>query len=205
MDLNKESQLWSSGYKLIAGIDEAGRGPLAGPVVAACVVLKENFSLDSELLKAVKDSKKLKAKTRQELFTKIKQEALAVEIGVVSHQTIDKINILEASFLAMRRALEKINPQPDFILVDGKFKIPKIMTPQEAVIDGDNKLFAIAAASIIAKVSRDYLMEEYDKKYPLYNFKQHKGYGTKHHLEKLKEHGPCPIHRLSFRHVKKED
>jgi ribonuclease HII len=202
LNLDKEKELMAQGYKFIAGVDEAGRGPLAGPVVAACVIIDENFNLDDDDLKLINDSKKLTAKMREKLFHTIKIKALAVEIGVCSHEVIDDINILQASFLAMRKALEKAKVKPDFILTDGKFKIPKIITSQEAIIGGDAKIFTIAAASIIAKVSRDYLMQELDKKYPEYLFAQHKGYGTKLHLDKLIEHGPCPIHRRSFAPVK---
>jgi len=201
LGLDKEQALFAAGYQFIAGIDEAGRGPLAGPVVAACVVLDNNFSLDDDL-KLIQDSKKLSAAQREKLFGVIKAKALAVAIGVVGHRKIDEINILQATFLAMRQALDQLEIKPDYVLVDGKFKIPKIITAQEAVINGDSLIFSIAAASIIAKVSRDYLMTEFDKKYPLYNFAQHKGYGTKLHLDQLLAHGPSPIHRRSFAPVK---
>ncbi len=201
MDLEKEKLLFKNGHKLIAATDEAGRGPLAGPVVSACVTIDENFVITPELEK-IRDSKKLSAKQRQILFPIIKQSVRAVEIGICSNEEIDKINVLQASFLSMRRALNKIktNPElkPDIILVDGKFKIPKIETPQEAIISGDNLVFSIAMASIIAKVSRDFIMEEMHKKYPLYCFDKHKGYGTKLHMEMISLYGPCPIHRLSF-------
>ena len=198
LDLETENNYFKLGYKFVAGVDEAGRGPLAGPVVAAAVVIDENFKLEPEDLKLVKDSKKLSARQRERLFTLIKENAQAVEIGMVNNQTIDKINILQASFLAMRRALKNLKVPADYVLVDGSFKIPKITQNQSAIIKGDSKVWAIAAASIIAKVSRDWLMQEFDKKHPQYNFAQHKGYGTKLHLEKIKEYGPCPIHRLSF-------
>lgn len=197
MNLNKEQQLFSQGYKLIAATDEAGRGPLAGPVVSACVIIDENFVITPELEK-IRDSKKLSAKQRQILFPIIKKSVKAVEIGICDNEVINKINILQASFLSMRRALNKIDLKPDIILVDGKFKIPKIDVPQEAIISGDNTVFSIAMASIIAKVSRDFLMEEFHKKYPLYCFDKHKGYGTKLHMEMISLYGPCPIHRLSF-------
>lgn len=197
MDLNKEQQLFSQGYKLIAATDEAGRGPLAGPVVSACVIIDEGFVITPELEK-IRDSKKLSAKQRQILFPIIKKSVKAVEIGICDNEVVDKINILQASFLSMRRALNKIDLKPDIVLVDGKFKIPKIDTPQEAIISGDNTVFSIAMASIIAKVSRDFIMEEMHKKYPLYCFDKHKGYGTKLHMEMISLYGPCPIHRLSF-------
>lgn len=202
MEINKEKEIFSAGYKLIAGVDEAGRGPLAGPVVAACVVIDNTFVIDEELA-LVADSKKLSAKRREKLFSLIKERALAVEIGICSHELIDKINILQASFEAMRRALKRLDCQPDFVIVDGSFKIPKINQEQEAVIGGDHLVWTVAAASIIAKVSRDYMMAEYHKLYPQYDFAKHKGYGTKLHLEKIKEFGPCPIHRLSFRPIRK--
>ena len=198
LDLETEKQIFASGYRLIGGIDEAGRGPLAGPVVAACVVIGPDFKIDDEDLKLVADSKKLSAKRREKLFGVIKNKALAVEIGVVNNKVIDRVNILQSAFLAMRQALERLSLQPDYVLVDGNLKIPQLKQEQSAIIDGDAKVFAIAAASIIAKVSRDWLMLEADKKYPEYEFARHKGYGTKRHLEKIKEFGPCPLHRLSF-------
>ena len=199
LELTWENRLVAKGYKLIGGVDEAGRGPLAGPVVAACVVFDFSRPISLELAK-VNDSKKLSAKVRQELFGAIKREAAAVSVAAVSHAVIDKINILQATFLAMRQAITKLETQPDFVLVDGKFVIPKLVAiKQEAIIDGDAQVFCIAAASIMAKVTRDWLMGEYDKKFPGYNFSQHKGYGTKEHLARIKALGPCPIHRLSFK------
>jgi ribonuclease HII len=205
LNLETESKYFKQGYKLVGGVDEAGRGPLAGPVVAACVVIDSNFKIDSAELEMVADSKKLSAKKREKLFGLIKEKALAVEIGIVDNITIDKINILQASFLAMRRAIKKLKIEPEYILVDGNFKIPKLEKPQTAIIGGDAKVWTIAAASIIAKVSRDWLMSEIDKQYPEYLFSQHKGYGTKLHLEKIKEYGPCPIHRMSFAPIRKEN
>lgn len=197
LDLAKEKSIFSKGYKVIAGVDEAGRGPLCGPVVAAAVALGPDFIITPDLEK-VADSKKLSAKRREQLFSHIKEAALSVQISVVSNTVIDRINILQASFLAMRNSLAKLIVPPDFVLVDGKMKIPQLNIAQEAIIDGDAKIFAIAAASIIAKVSRDYLMTELDKQYPLYGLAKHKGYGTKAHLEALAKYGPCPIHRVSF-------
>lgn len=202
LDLQTEQDFFNLGYKLIGGVDEAGRGPLAGPVVAACVVIDKNFRIDSEELALVADSKKLTAKKREKLFSIIKEKALAVEIGLADNTEIDKINILQASFLAMRRAIRKLSIQPDYILVDGNFRIPKLDKSQTAIIGGDAKVFCIAAASIIAKVSRDWLMGEIDKKYPQYEFIKHKGYGTKRHLELIAQHGPCPQHRFSFAPLK---
>ena len=202
LDLKTEQQFFKLGYKLIGGVDEAGRGPLAGPVVAACVVIDSNFKIDNDDLALVADSKKLSAKKREKLFSIIREKVLAVEIGVVDNLTIDKINILQSSFLAMRRAIKKLKIEPDYILVDGNFKIPKLEKSQTAIIGGDAKVFCIAAASIIAKVSRDWLMTEIDKQYPEYEFAKHRGYGTKAHFAKIAELGPCPIHRFSFSPIK---
>jgi ribonuclease HII len=202
LDLKTEQQYFDLGYEFIGGVDEAGRGPLAGPVVAACVVIGRDFKIDDEDLEMINDSKKLTAKKREKLFGIIKAKALAVEIGVVDNEIIDKINILQASFLAMRRAIKKLKIAPSYILTDGKFKIPKLETPQTAIIGGDAQVWTIAAASIIAKVSRDWLMSEMDKEYPEYLFAKHKGYGTKLHMEKILAHGPCPIHRRSFEPLK---
>lgn len=204
LDLQTEQDFFSLGYNLIGGVDEAGRGPLAGPVVAACVVIDKNFKIDSEDLALVADSKKLSAAKREKLFGIIKEHVLAVEIGVADNLEIDKINILQASFLAMRRAIKKLAVQPDYVLVDGSFKIPKLDKSQTAIIGGDAKVFCIAAASIIAKVSRDWLMSEIDKKYPQYEFVKHKGYGTKRHMELIAEYGPCPLHRFSFAPLKEK-
>lgn len=202
LGLKTEEKFFALGYNLIGGVDEAGRGPLAGPVVAACVVIGPDFKIEPGDLELVADSKKLSAKKREKLFGLIKAKALAVEIGVVDNIIIDKINILQASFLAMRRAIKKLAVAPDYIILDGGFKIPKLDKPQTAIIKGDATVWTIAAASIIAKVSRDWLMGEMDKKYPEYCFAKHKGYGTKLHLEKIAAYGPCPIHRFSFRPLK---
>jgi ribonuclease HII len=202
LNLETEKKFFQLGYRLIGGVDEAGRGPLAGPVVAACVVIDANFKIDRSDLELVTDSKKLSAKKREKLFKLIKDKALAVEIGVVDSRTIDKINILQASFLAMRRAISRLPVAPDYVILDGTFKIPKFNLPQTAIVKGDATVFTIAAASIIAKVSRDWLMTEFDKKYPAYQFAKHKGYGTKLHLNALAAHGPCPIHRQSFAPVR---
>lgn len=204
LNLETESKYFELGHKYVGGVDEAGRGPLAGPVVAACVVIDSNFKIDSAELELIADSKKLSPKKREMLFGIIKEKALAVEIGIVDNLTIDKINILQASFLAMRRAINKLKIEPDYILVDGNFKIPKLEKPQTAIIGGDAKVWAIAAASIIAKVSRDWIMSEIDKQYPEYEFGKHKGYGTKLHIEKITTFGPCPIHRFSFAPIRKQ-
>lgn len=185
--------------KEIIGVDEAGRGPLAGSVVAAAVKLKRY----SEELQEINDSKKLSEKKREKLFDII-MENFEVGIGVANSNEIDEINILNATFLAMRRALEelkkkvKINEESTLILVDGNFKIREYSGKQEAVIKGDAKSLSIAAASIIAKVTRDRMLVEEDKNYPEYGFAKHKGYGTKAHREALLKYGACPIHRKSF-------
>ena len=182
------------------GAVAAGRGPLAGPVVAACIVFNDTISINNELL-GINDSKKLSAKKREELFELIKNNFIEVGVGICDHQTIDRINILQATFLAMKKALSAVKSRPEFLLIDGSLKLPNCSTPQQAIIKGDGKVFSIAAASIIAKVTRDRIMLEMDKLYPNYEFKRHKGYGTKLHLERIKQFGPCPIHRLSFNRV----
>ncbi len=203
IELETENKYFAKGLKYIAGVDEAGRGPLAGPVVAACVVIDSSFKIDSDDLMLIADSKKLSSKKREMLFPKIKESVLAVEISVINNDSIDKINVLRAALLAMKKAINKLDIKPDIVLVDGNQKIRDFEIMQETIIDGDQKVWTIAAASIIAKVSRDYLMKEFANIYPAYGFEKHKGYGTKFHLEKLNELGPCPIHRKSFAPVKK--
>jgi len=210
LDLNEEQGLFRRGYKLVAGIDEAGRGPLAGPVVAACVIIKAGFVLDrikelkikNKNLFLIRDSKKLSEKKREELFDVITEEFAEVGVGVCDHETIDRINILEATFLAMKKAIGALKQKPDFILVDGRAKIPNSSYSQKAIIRGDELIFSIAAASIIAKVTRDRIMKKMDSLYPDYAFCKHKGYGTELHLERLRRFGPSPIHRRSFGPVK---
>lgn len=202
LNLYTESLLFKKGYNFVVGVDEAGRGPLAGPVVAACVLIPKGFILKSKNLKFIGDSKKLTKKQREFLFEKIKNELPEYGVGICDSNSIDKINILQASFLAMKYAIGALKNKPDFIAVDGNFIIPNISTKQQAIIKGDEKVFSIAAASILAKVTRDILMMEFHEKYPQYNFDKHKGYGTKLHLEMLKKYGPCPIHRTSFKPVK---
>ncbi|MBI5484313.1 MAG: ribonuclease HII [Deltaproteobacteria bacterium] len=184
------------GYLHIAGVDEAGRGPLAGPVTAAAVILPEGMHISG-----VDDSKKLTSKKREQLFDVIMSKALAVGIGTAAPEVIDRINILQATRLAMLKAVELLSPQPDYILIDG---ITLIDSPilQKTVIKGDSLSLSIAAASIIAKVSRDRLMVEMDTLYPGYGFAGHKGYGSASHLEAIRRLGPCPIHRLTFGGVK---
>lgn len=201
MDLNEEKKIFSQGYKIIGALDEAGRGPLAGPVVAACVIFNANISINNDLI-AVNDSKKLSEKVRQFLFAAIKQNFIEVGVGICDHKTIDRINILQAAFLAMKKAISSVKNKPDFIIIDGSAKLPNCSIPQKVYVKGDERLFTIAAASIIAKVTRDKIMREMARIYPNYDFDKHKGYGTKLHLDKLKQHGPCPIHRLSFKGVK---
>ncbi len=180
------------GYKLIAGIDEAGRGPLAGPVVASAVILPKN-----ELIQGIDDSKKLSEKKRDELYEKIKETAIDIGIGIVDNKTIDEINIFNATKLAMKRAIQSMEVKPDFMLIDA-LELADINIRQRGIIKGDSKSISIAAASIIAKVTRDRIVKEYDIEYPEYNFSKHKGYGTKEHYEALKTYGATPVHRMSF-------
>ena len=192
-DFSCENEARSKGYKLVCGVDEAGRGPLAGPVCAAAVILPDNCEIEG-----LNDSKKISEKKREALFDIIKEKAISYSIAYGSLEEIEEYNILEATYLAMNRAIEGLNTKADFALIDGN-RVPKgIKIPCETVVKGDSKSCSIAAASILAKVTRDRLMLEYDKKYPQYLFAQHKGYGTKAHYEAIKQHGVCEIHRLSF-------
>ena len=192
-DFSCENEARSKGYKLVCGVDEAGRGPLAGPVCAAAVILPDNCEIEG-----LNDSKKISEKKREALFDIIKEKAIAYSIAYGSLEELEEYNILEATYLAMNRAIEGLNTKADFALIDGN-RVPKgIKIPCETVVKGDSKSCSIAAASILAKVTRDRLMLEYDKKYPQYLFAQHKGYGTKAHYEAIKQHGVCEIHRLSF-------
>jgi len=187
-----ELELKQKGFILIAGIDEAGRGPLAGPVVAGAVIMPDGYKND-----LIKDSKKLSPMQREQLYIEIKNTALSYSVGVCTAGEIDKIGILNAAKLAMRKAVLSLDPRPDFIVIDA-VAINVTDIPQVAIIKGDDKVFSIAAASIIAKVHRDHLMHGYHKKYPQYGFNEHMGYGTEKHLKAIKEFGPCPIHRMSF-------
>lgn len=180
------------GYRHIAGLDEAGRGPLAGPVVAAAVVLPRRCSL-----LGLNDSKQVGESDRVRLFAEIVRRATGVGIGAATEAEIDRLNILQATRLAMRRALQALPLQPDFLLLDA-ITLSGLSVPQRSIIKGDGLSSSIAAASIIAKVTRDRLMVEYHRWYPQYNFAEHKGYGTPEHLRLLREHGPCAIHRRSF-------
>ncbi|GJQ19892.1 MAG: ribonuclease HII [Bacteroidia bacterium] len=193
MTLDIERHYWNQGLTRIAGVDEAGRGPLAGPVVAAAVMFPEGLSIEG-----VDDSKKLPEKKREQLLTVIERKAVSIGVGVVDHETIDKVNILQASILAMRIAVEKLVPMPEIVLADGN-SFNHDTLKFENLIDGDARCFSIAAASIVAKVTRDKLMEEYDKLYPQYGFARHKGYCTREHLEAIKHLGFCDIHRKSFK------
>ncbi len=192
--LDFERKLWQSGIAKIAGVDEVGRGPLAGPVVAAAVIFPKG-----EQIAGVNDSKLVSENRREELFEIIQQKALAIGIGQVNAQEIDKINILEATKKAMKIAIGKCNPQPEYLLIDGNQGLP--IYPQKTVIKGDQKSHSIAAASIIAKVTRDKIMLKYHEIFPEFGFDTHKGYGTKSHCEKIAEVGASPIHRASFRRV----
>jgi len=181
------------GYQFVAGVDEAGRGPLAGPVVAAAMVLPMDV-----ILEGLDDSKKLSPAKRDELFPKIQK--MIHGIAVVSPEVIDEINILQAARLAMKQAVEKLSSVPDLLLIDGNQKIDSSIE-QWAIVKGDAKSISIAAASVLAKVTRDRIMEDYHRLYPQYEFARHKGYGTKLHRDLIAEHGPCPIHRRTFRGV----
>lgn len=192
-----EKRLWKQGWELVAGVDEVGRGPLAGPVVAACVILPKNF-----FLPGVDDSKKLTKIKREKLFEQIIEDAVEVGIGIVREKTIDRLNILNASLKAMWKAVKKLDTFPQLVLVDGNQKIPNLPFPQMPIVKGDSKSMSIASASIVAKVTRDKIMLKYHKKYPEFCFADNKGYSTKSHLEALKEFGPCKIHRRSFKTIK---
>ena len=187
-----ENDCYAGGFDLICGVDEAGRGPLAGPVCAAAVILPRGL-----VIPGLNDSKKLTDKRRRELFDIIVAEAEAYGIAFASEQEIDEINILQATFLAMERAVSQLSVKPDLALVDGN-RAPKLPIPVKTVVKGDSLSANIAAASILAKVTRDRLLEELDETYPAYGFSVHKGYGTKRHYEALRENGPCPVHRMTF-------
>ena len=191
-DFSIEKQKIDSGFKYVCGIDEAGRGPLCGPVVAAACILPVDVDIPK-----LNDSKKLSPKVRMELFELIKEKAIAYSIGYGDVEEIDRINILEATLLAMRRAVEGLEIKPDYLLVDGNI-FRDFDVPGESVIKGDAVSSSIAAASILAKVTRDLLCDELDALYPEYGIKNHKGYGTKVHIEALRKYGPAPIHRKQF-------
>ncbi|MFC1678378.1 ribonuclease HII [Patescibacteria group bacterium] len=202
LNLDCEKRIFSRGVGLLGALDEAGRGPLAGPVVAVCVVINPKKHIDNHQLRDVKDSKKMTENRREELFNFIYDFFDEVGVGICDHKTIDRINVLEASFLAMKKAIGFVRTKPNYVILDGQHRIPNFSISQEAIIKGDESVFSIASASIIAKVTRDRIMRDMHELYPEYSFDQHKGYGTKLHLERLGQHGPCPIHRKSFRPVK---
>jgi ribonuclease HII len=191
-----EKEAAAKGCRDIAGIDEAGRGPLAGPVVSAAVILPASFQNSD-----INDSKKLSAKKRQQLYNIIYTHAVSIGIGIVDPIEIDRINILQASLLAMAMAVKNLDPQPDYLLVDGKFPISSNL-PQRPIVKGDASSISIAAASIVAKVSRDRLMQKYHHYYPEFDFPKHKGYPTRVHREAIQKFGCSPIHRKSFKGVK---
>jgi ribonuclease HII len=187
-----ERELLRRGYRLVAGVDEVGRGCLAGPVVAAAAILPEDF-----LLPGLDDSKRLDAESRERLDREMRRRAVAIGVGHVEAAEIDERNILRASLLAMRQAVEALSPEPEVLLVDA-VTIPGVRRPQLPVVHGDALCASIAAASIVAKVHRDRLLEPLARRYPVYGFERHKGYGTAEHWEALRRYGPCPEHRLSF-------
>ena len=190
--LEYENKALNNGYKYVCGVDEAGRGPLAGPVCAAAVILPEGLMIDG-----VNDSKKLSEKKREALFDVICDNALAYSIQFADVDEIESVNILNATMNAMKRAVDGLSVKADFAYIDGN-RMPDLSIDGECIVKGDAKSMSVACASILAKVSRDRLMLEYAKEYPQYFFEKHKGYGTKVHVEALKEHGPSPIHRMSF-------
>ncbi len=187
-----EKKYWSNRVIHVAGVDEAGRGPLAGPVVAAAVMFDNNVMIDG-----IDDSKKLNERKRDELFELIQDNASSIGVGIVSCDVIDDINILQATFRAMHEAIKQLKPKPQQLLIDGNRFLGNGI-PFQTIVDGDAKCFSIAAASIIAKVTRDRLMIEFDEQFPEYGFAQHKGYGTKQHITAIKKYGLCEIHRKSF-------
>ncbi len=191
-----EKELYKEGYHLVCGTDEAGRGPLVGPVVAAAVILPENFELEG-----LNDSKQLSEKKREKFFPIIKEKAIAYGIGIVNAKIIDEINIYEASRLAMKKAISKMKVKPDYVLTDA-MPIPDYPIPVKPIIYGDALSLSIAAASVLAKVTRDHILYELDKKYPEYELKNHKGYPTKRHLELLRKYGPTKEYRFTYKPVR---
>ena len=187
-----ENSLYAQGYTAICGVDESGRGPLAGPVCAGAVILPQGLEIPG-----LNDSKKLTDKKRRELYPIIKEQAVAWGIGFASHEEIDELNILQATYLAMSRAIQALEGKANFALIDGN-RAKDFGIPLKTVVKGDSLSASIAAASVLAKVARDDIMLEMAKEYPEYGFEVHKGYGTKQHYEALRQHGHCPIHRMSF-------
>ncbi|MGN1319678.1 MAG: ribonuclease HII [Acutalibacteraceae bacterium] len=192
-DFSYENQAVKNGYKLVCGVDEAGRGPLAGPVCAAAVILPFDCEIEG-----LNDSKKISEKKREALYDVIIEKAIAFSVAYGTLQEIEEYNILEATYIAMNRAIDGLEIKPDYALIDGNRTPKGIKIPCQTIVKGDSKSCSISAASILAKVTRDRLMLEYDKKYPQYLFAKHKGYGTKAHYDAIKQHGVCEIHRLSF-------
>jgi ribonuclease HII len=204
--LHYEQAAWAAGYVQVAGVDEAGRGPLAGPVVSGAVIIDREVieTLATDSLCGLTDSKKLTEKKRAHFFEKLHDhDGIHIGVGMIEPKEIDRINILQASRQSMRDALADLDIAPDFILVDG-LAVPDLPAPANPIVKGDGKSLSIAAGSIIAKVTRDRIMVELAKQYPEYGFERHKGYGTKAHVEALREHGPCPAHRQSFKPVREQ-
>ena len=188
-----EKEIYETGIDAICGIDEAGRGPLAGPVVVAAVIMPKD-----SMIEGVNDSKKVSEKKREALYDKILEEAIAYGVGIIDQKEIDDLNILNATKKGLTTAIKELKVKPQRILVDALNGIDTLGIPYTSIIKGDAKSYSIAAASIIAKVTRDRIMREWDQVYPMYGFEKHKGYGTKMHIDAIKEHGLCPLHRLSF-------
>ena len=190
---NIENELYEKGFKFIGGIDEAGRGPLAGPVVVACVVMPKD-----SMIEGVNDSKKISEKKREKLYEEIIKSAISYEVGIINQNTIDEINILNATKLGLTTAIKGLSIKPEIILVDALTNIDTCGIKYQSIIKGDAKCYSIACASIIAKVTRDRIMRQWDEIYPQYGFEKHKGYGTAMHIQAIKEYGLCPLHRHSF-------
>ena len=188
-----ENRLRAEGKVNIAGVDEVGRGPLAGPVVIAAAIMPRN-----SMIEGVNDSKKVSEKKREELYEIITKEAISYGVGIIDQKEIDRINILNATKEGLTMAVKELNPRPDLIIVDALTKIDTDGIPYQSIIKGDAKCYSISAASILAKVTRDRIMRQWDEIYPQYGFAKHKGYGTAEHIKALKEYGPCPLHRESF-------
>ncbi len=191
-----EQMLADKGYETICGVDEVGRGPLAGPVVAAAVIMPPSIAIEG-----LTDSKKLSPRQRERIFEEIVEMGLVCAVGVIDHECIDRMNILKASLMAMRKAVMDLKLSPDIILVDGNYPIPNVEQPQFTVVGGDRQCQSISAASIVAKITRDRIMDKYEALFPSFSFAKHKGYPTSEHLEELREHGPSDIHRKSFKPV----
>lgn len=203
-DFSREADLQKKGYLNIAGVDEAGRGPWAGPVVAGAVIFENDEKLIAELIAAgIRDSKKISEKKREKLYDFIIQNSRAWGVGIVSEKIIDEINILNATKLAMKLALEKMSVKPDFLLIDGNGILQDFPARQMAVPRADQTILSVSAASILAKVTRDRILIQFEEKYPGYGFSKHKGYGTQMHMDALINLGPCEIHRRSFAPIKK--